>query len=67
MVNGKHKFTRFGAHLRKFNIAFDLDSNVLWKYEILVYTVLNNGEVVADSKQIQLEPCLKNKVYYGQL
>lgn len=67
MVDGKHKYTKFGANLRKFTIVFELDRNVLWKYEILVYTVLSSGEVVADSKQIQLEPCLKNKVCYGQL
>lgn len=61
-VNGAHKYTNFGAHIKSFNIDIVLDANILWKYEFLVYTVLVNGEIVADSKQVNLEPCLQNRV-----
>lgn len=62
VVKGQHKYTNFGVHIKNFNIDFVLDPNVLWKYEFLVYTVLGNGEIVADSKHVNLKPCLRNRV-----
>lgn len=61
-IEGQHKYTKFGVNVKMFSIQFELDLNVLSGYELLVYTVLTSGEVVADSKQVKLEPCLRNKV-----
>lgn len=62
IVGGKHKFTKFGTAFDSFSLKFKLDSKILWKYQILVYYVLSNGDVVGDSREIEIEPCLSNKV-----
>lgn len=62
VVNGEHKFTKFGTFVGTFNFSFVLDEHVETSYQILIYTVLSNGEILADSKNIDLQPCYVNKV-----
>lgn len=62
VVGGRHKFTKFGTTYDTFLLKFKLDNKILRKYQILVYYVLANGDVIGDSREVQIEPCLINKV-----
>lgn len=56
-------FTDYNSTLASFNISVQLDRFLLSKYQLLVYAILPSGDIAADTKEIELGPCLLNKVY----
>lgn len=62
VVGAKHKFTKIGTSVDTFSIKFKLDSKILSKYQILVYYVLPNGDVIGDTREVAIKPCTSNQV-----
>lgn len=62
VVGGKHKFTKFGTSFDTFSLKFKLDNKIRENYQILMYYVLPNGDVISDSREVEIESCLINKV-----
>lgn len=61
-VGEKHKFIKLGAVTDSFDIKFKLDEKIITNYEILVYYILDNGEVIATSREVPIKSCLLNSV-----
>ncbi|XP_020849903.1 alpha-2-macroglobulin [Phascolarctos cinereus] len=45
-----------------FSINISVDSDIAPIARVLIYTILQNGEVIADSKKFNIESCFANKV-----
>uniref|UniRef100_A0A4X2LQ63 Alpha-2-macroglobulin n=1 Tax=Vombatus ursinus TaxID=29139 RepID=A0A4X2LQ63_VOMUR len=45
-----------------FSISLPVDSDIAPIARVLIYTILQNGEVIADSKKFIIESCFANKV-----
>ncbi|CAH1996552.1 unnamed protein product [Acanthoscelides obtectus] len=58
IIGQKHKFVKSVANIDSFHLKFRLDKRILTKYQLLVYYVANNGEVIAVSKTNEVKPCL---------
>lgn len=63
IIGEKHNYTQFGAKIGSLNFTFNLKPAILWKYKILVYWILPNGDVIVEKKNVDLKPCLPNKVH----
>lgn len=57
-----NNYTDYNTKVASFNISFNLDRSILFKYKLLVYSSFSNGDIVAGTKEVELEPCLPNKV-----
>lgn len=62
IVGEKHKFIKLGAVTDGFDIKFKLDEKIITNYEMLVYYILDNGEVIASIREIPIKSCLLNSV-----
>lgn len=45
-----------------FSFSFRVESDSAPRAHLLVYTVLPNGEIVADADKLEIENCFANKV-----
>ncbi|XP_036765796.2 pregnancy zone protein-like isoform X2 [Manis pentadactyla] len=45
-----------------FSFSFQVDSDIAPTAQLLVYTILPNGEIVADTERLKIENCFANKV-----
>ncbi|XP_074042577.1 alpha-1-inhibitor 3 isoform X2 [Leptinotarsa decemlineata] len=67
IVGGRHSFSKLGTSFDNFTLKFKLDKRVITNYQLLVYYVTRTGETVADTKNVNVEPCLmKVKVKWSQ-
>ncbi|XP_044265167.1 alpha-2-macroglobulin-like isoform X2 [Tribolium madens] len=55
-----HKHTRTSS-IAKFTLKFKLDE-IFSNYQLLIYYVSPEGELASAVKEVEVEPCLKNKV-----
>src|SRR6218665_3354854 len=51
--------------LLKFNLTFDVTPRMSGSLKVLVFTILPNGETVADSMLITVETCFHNQASLG--
>lgn len=58
----KNNFTDYDAKIGNISISLRLNRKIFWRYQILVYCILPNGNIVADKRNVELQPCLPNKV-----
>lgn len=58
IVGNQHKFTKLGVSTDSFVIKFKLDRRIISKYQLLVYYITGNGEIVAVNRQVEVSPCL---------
>lgn len=61
-VGEPNNYTDYNTKVASFNISFNLDHSILSNYKLLVYSPFSNGDIVAGTKEVELEPCLPNKV-----
>ncbi|KAF5307210.1 hypothetical protein FQR65_LT00726 [Abscondita terminalis] len=61
-VGTAHRYTKKESFAGKFILKFKLDRNIITNYELIVYHVLKNGEVIAANLDVSIENCLINKV-----
>lgn len=45
-----------------FSFSFRVDSDIAPAAQLLVYAILPNGEIVADTEKLEIENCFANKV-----
>lgn len=45
-----------------FSFSFRVESDIAPTAQLLIYTVLPNGEIVADTQKLKIENCFANKV-----
>lgn len=45
-----------------FSFSFRVESDIAPTAQLLVYTILPNGEIVADTQELEIEKCFANKV-----
>ncbi|CAH0550920.1 unnamed protein product [Brassicogethes aeneus] len=63
VIGNKHKYSKNGIlNTAEFTLDFDLNSPILTSYQLLVYFVTKGGETIASMKNVDIEPCFKNKV-----
>ncbi|KAF5301333.1 hypothetical protein FQA39_LY10731 [Lamprigera yunnana] len=61
-VGTTHRYVKKESSAGKLKLTFKLDVRIITKYEIIVYYILKNGEVVAANLDVPIESCLLNKV-----
>lgn len=59
-----HNYTKKEAFADKCVLKFKLDPKILAKYQLMVYYVLTNGEIIASNLDVSIEKCLQNKVCF---
>ncbi|XP_031329285.1 pregnancy zone protein-like isoform X2 [Photinus pyralis] len=62
VVGSTHRYTKREASSSKFLLKFKMDINIIARYEVIIYHVLKNGEVVAANLEVPIHNCLMNKV-----
>lgn len=62
LINAPSNYTDYSTKLASFSLSLELSRQILSKYNLFVYLLLPTGEVVIGSKDVELEPCLPNKV-----
>jgi alpha-2-macroglobulin len=45
-----------------FSFTFQVESDIAPTAELLIYTILPDGEIVADTQKLDIENCFANKV-----
>uniref|UniRef100_A0A8C6CCB1 Uncharacterized protein n=1 Tax=Monodon monoceros TaxID=40151 RepID=A0A8C6CCB1_MONMO len=45
-----------------FSFSFQVESDIAPTAQVLIYTILPNGEVIADTEKLEIENCFPNKV-----
>lgn len=45
-----------------FSFSFRVESDIAPTAQLLIYTILPNGEIVADTQKLEVEKCFANKV-----
>lgn len=45
-----------------FSFSFQVESDIAPTAQLLIYTILPNGEVIADTEKLEIENCFPNKV-----
>ncbi|XP_057663617.1 pregnancy zone protein-like isoform X1 [Diorhabda carinulata] len=58
IVGGKHKYSKLSTYVDSFDIKFELNKRIISAYQLLVYYINSNGEAIAASKTVNVEPCL---------
>jgi hypothetical protein len=61
-IGSTHRHLKSGSSIGKFILKFKLDDKIISNYHLLVYYVSPDGEVVSATKEVEVEPCLNNKV-----
>ncbi|RZC36886.1 pregnancy zone protein-like, partial [Asbolus verrucosus] len=62
IIGTKHKHIKSGSAIGKFILKFKLDERIISNYYLLVYYISETGEVVSATKEVEVDPCLTNKV-----
>lgn len=58
IVGRQHKYTKFGVSTDSFIVKFRLDRKIISKYQLLIFYITDIGEIVAATRNIEVEPCL---------
>uniref|UniRef100_A0A8D2CY07 Pregnancy zone protein n=1 Tax=Sciurus vulgaris TaxID=55149 RepID=A0A8D2CY07_SCIVU len=71
LIKAKGSISRSGIHVLSieqgnmkgtFSFSFQVELDIAPTAQILLYTILPNGEIVADTQKLKIENCLANKV-----
>ncbi|KAK4885470.1 hypothetical protein RN001_001741 [Aquatica leii] len=62
IVGTSHRYIKKESFAGKFILKFKLDPQIITKYELVIYHILKNGEVIAANLDVPIESCLLNKV-----
>ncbi|XP_045869402.1 pregnancy zone protein-like [Meles meles] len=71
LIKARGSISRSGTHVlsieqgdRKgvFSFSFRVDSDIAPAAQLLVYAILPNGEIIADTEKLEIENCFANKV-----
>lgn len=58
IVGHQHKYTKLGVSTDNFIVRFKLDRKIISKYQLLIFYISENGEIVAATRNVEVEPCL---------
>lgn len=58
IVGHQHKYTKLGVSTDSFIVKFRLDRKIISKYQLLIFYITDVGEIVAATRNIEVEPCL---------
>nr|XP_008195453.1 PREDICTED: pregnancy zone protein [Tribolium castaneum] len=61
ILGASHKHTK-ASSIAKFTLKFKLDEKIFSNYQLLIYYVTPEGELASANKEVEVEPCLNNKV-----
>ncbi|KAL3287814.1 hypothetical protein HHI36_002274 [Cryptolaemus montrouzieri] len=61
IIGTPHRYNTDGSSFDKFVLKFNLEENIVWKYQILIYYIADNGETISATREIDRGPCFKNK------
>uniref|UniRef100_A0A8C9BWA0 Alpha-2-macroglobulin n=1 Tax=Phocoena sinus TaxID=42100 RepID=A0A8C9BWA0_PHOSS len=71
LIKARGSITQSGAHVLSikqgemkgvFSFSFQVESDIAPTAQLLIYTILPNGEVIADTEKLEIENCFPNKV-----
>ncbi|XP_006164926.1 pregnancy zone protein isoform X2 [Tupaia chinensis] len=71
LIKAKGSITQSGIHVLSakqgdmkgvFSLSFQVGPDIAPKGQLLIYSILPNGEVIADTEELQVETCFANKV-----
>ncbi|XP_047404632.1 pregnancy zone protein-like isoform X2 [Sciurus carolinensis] len=71
LIKAKGSISRSGIHVLSieqgnmkgtFSFSFQVEVDIAPTAQILLYTILPNGEIIADTQKLEIENCLANKV-----
>ncbi|XP_054447414.1 pregnancy zone protein-like [Pteronotus mesoamericanus] len=74
LIKARESISQSGIHVLSveqgdmkgvFSFSFQVESDIAPTAQLLVYTILPNGEVVADTQNLEIENCFANKVNLG--
>uniref|UniRef100_A0A8C6CJ29 NTR domain-containing protein n=1 Tax=Monodon monoceros TaxID=40151 RepID=A0A8C6CJ29_MONMO len=71
LIKARGSIAQSGAHVLSikqgemkgvFSFSFQVESDIAPTAQVLIYTILPNGEVIADTEKLEIENCFPNKV-----
>ncbi|XP_036721277.1 pregnancy zone protein-like isoform X2 [Balaenoptera musculus] len=71
LIKARGSISRSGTHVLSikqgemkgvFSFSFQVESDIAPTAQLLIYTILPNGEVIADTEKLEIENCFANKV-----
>ncbi|XP_033264027.1 pregnancy zone protein-like isoform X1 [Orcinus orca] len=71
LIKARGSIAQSGAHVLSikqgemkgvFSFSFQVESDIAPTAQLLIYTILPNGEVIADTEKLEIENCFPNKV-----
>ncbi|KAB0397099.1 hypothetical protein E2I00_015371, partial [Balaenoptera physalus] len=71
LIKARGSIARSGTHVLSikqgemkgvFSFSFQVESDIAPTAQLLIYTILPNGEVIADTEKLEIENCFANKV-----